>query len=245
MVTMIQRIGEEAKSDYIKQMGQELGIQFYRLWEEFLWLDMKWGEYDAMYGAGSNRIDLLNEAAPTFFWMVEKVFWEDMLLHISRLTDPPSSNGKNGKKNLTIKNLPELVSDPAIKEAVNDLVGVAENKTKFCRDWRDRYIAHRDLDLAINVEPARPLESANRQNVFDALIAIRNVLMELEGRYMAPDSVFLGIQSFHGATDLLQVVYFGIKEQAEANKRIRVGQATEEDYPALYLRAETEPNIFS
>lgn len=236
---MTHRMGEEAKSDFIKKMGSELGTQFYWIWEELLWLCMKWGEYDALYGAGSKRIDLLNEAAPTFFWMVERVFWEDMLLHIARLTDPSESMGKKNKKNLTIQNLPGLVSDPAIKEALEKLVGIADEKVKFCRDWRNRHIAHIDLDLAINIKPARPLMPADKEKVVEALITIRNVLMELEQRYMSEDSVFLGSPPLHGATDLLNVLHFGIKEQVKANERIHEGRATENDYPALHLWGET------
>ncbi|MGO9006198.1 MAG: hypothetical protein ACLQB4_10575 [Beijerinckiaceae bacterium] len=236
MTTMTERKGEAAKSHYIEKMGPELGTQFYHLWEEFLWLAIKWGEYIALFDTGPKCVDLLNEAAPTFFWMVEKVFWDDMLLHIARLTDPSESMGRKDKKNLTIQNLPGLVSDPAIKAASDQLVSIADKKVEFCRDWRNRRLAHSDLDLAINIEPARPLEHADKEKVVEALNAIRDVLMALEQSYMAADSVFVGSITQRGATDLLSVIHFGIKEQARANERIRVGQATEDDYPALKLR---------
>lgn len=232
MVVAREKNREEAKSDYVAKMGAELGTQFYRLWEEFLWLGMKWAEYTTLFDARPNRLDLLNKAAPTFFWMVEIVFWEGILLDIARLTDPPLSMGK---KNLTIQNLPGLVEDPEIKTVLEKLVNIANTKVEFCRDWRNRRIAHNDLDLAINIEPARPLDAADKEKVADALIAIRNVLMELERRYMVEDSVFMGIPIFHGASDLLSVLYFGFKEQTRANQRIQAGQATEDDYPALKL----------
>jgi hypothetical protein len=73
MTNMTQRIGDEVKSNYIEKMGKELGTQFYALWQEFIWLAMKWGEYEALYGGGSKRVDLLNDAAPAFFWMVDNV----------------------------------------------------------------------------------------------------------------------------------------------------------------------------
>jgi hypothetical protein len=68
MTTMTLRIGEEVKSNYIERMGEELGTQFYALWQEFNWLAMKWGEYEALYGGGSKRVDLLNEAARFSGW---------------------------------------------------------------------------------------------------------------------------------------------------------------------------------
>jgi AbiU2 len=246
MSIMTQKTGEEAKSNYIEKMGKELGTQFYRLGEEFLWLCIKWGEYDALFGAGSERVDLLNRSAPTFFWMIKMVLWEDVLLHIARLTDPSESNGNKNRKNLTIQNLSTLVEQRQNRQAssysqLKALIDAALEKTQFCRDWRNRHIAHRDLDLAINVEPARPLEPVDKKAVIEALIAIRSVLLNLEQRYMAADTVFLVVQPLHGVTDLLQVLFFGVKEQAKANERVANMEATEDDYPALYLRPEAEP----
>jgi len=68
MTNMTQRIGEEVKANYVEKMGKELGTQFSALWQEFIWLAMKWGEYEALYSGGSKRLDLLNEAAPLQDW---------------------------------------------------------------------------------------------------------------------------------------------------------------------------------
>jgi hypothetical protein len=43
-----------------------------------------------------------------------------------------------------------------IKESVRRLVSDAVRKTEFARDWRDRRIAHRDLELALR-EGANPV----------------------------------------------------------------------------------------
>jgi len=109
-------------------MGKELGTQFYALWQEFNWLAMKWGEYEVLYGGGSMRLDLLNGSAPAFFWMVGKVLLEDMLLHISRLTDPPASGKDRDKGNLTIRNLPGFVEDATTRAALYRLVNKAGDK---------------------------------------------------------------------------------------------------------------------
>jgi hypothetical protein len=240
-------MGEEVKSHYIKKMGSELGTQFYALWREVIWLHLKWGEYIYLFGAGPKCLELLNGTAPVFFWMIENVLWEDLLLHLSRLTDPPETGvrSKTGiKSNLTIRNLPRLV-EPSAKKTVDELVDAALEKAKFSRDWRDRHIAHTDLDLAIGNNKICPLEDASKEQMLEALTAIQKVFIELEQRYLCEDTGYIGSITPGGAPELLGVLYFGIKEQARANQRIRVGQATEEDYPALYLRAETEPNNLS
>jgi hypothetical protein len=171
--------------------------------------------------------------------MVENVLWEDMLLHISRLTDPPASDKDKDKENLTIRNLPCLVRDRAIKADLHKLVNTAGDKVKSIRDWRNHRIAHCNLDLKINNEPARPLEPASKEQVRGALIAIREVLTGLEQRCFDTETVFIGSITHRGALDLLHVLYFGIGDRAKANERIRSQKATEEDYPALALTDET------
>ncbi len=238
MTNMTQRICEEVKTDYVEKMGKEFSTQFYALWQEFTWLAMKWGEYEALYGVGSKCVELLNDAAPAFCWMVQNVLWEDMLLHISRPTDPPASGMGEDKENLTIRNLLRLVKDRAIKADLHMLVNTAGDKVKSIRDWRNHRIARCNLDLAIN-NGSRPLASADKEQVREAMHAIREVLTVLEQRYIDTETVFIGSITHRGALDVLHVLYFGIREKAKADERIRCRKATEDDYPALALRDET------
>jgi hypothetical protein len=169
--------------------------------------------------------------------------WEDMLLHISRLTDPLAS-GKE-KENLTILNLPGLVEDATTKAALHRLVNKATEKVEVIRKLHNHRIAHYNLDLAINNEPARPLSPASKAQVREAMHAIREVLTGLEQRYFDTETIFIGSITHRGALDLLNVLYFGIREQVKAEGRIRDRKATVEDYPALALRDETERNNLS
>jgi hypothetical protein len=74
---------------------------------------MKWAESVELFGSKPTRTELLNQAAPAFFHMIQIVLWEDTLLHIARVTDVATSGGKNQKANLTIQNLPGLVAKSA------------------------------------------------------------------------------------------------------------------------------------
>ena len=56
---------------------------------------MKWEEYLELFGKTSSRIHLLNQSAPVFFKIVQDSLWENIILHLARLTDPPKSAGKN------------------------------------------------------------------------------------------------------------------------------------------------------
>src|SRR4051794_17547568 len=63
--------------------------------------------------------------------------------HRSRL---PTAGIMSGKNNLTVRGLESLVSDD-LKKDFADQVARTLIASSFCRDWRNRHIAHRDLAL--------------------------------------------------------------------------------------------------
>jgi hypothetical protein len=158
------RSDDEIKAECIARMDRRLGAISHRLYKECVWLHMKWREYVALYGVNTGRIDILNAAAPFSVRIVEDVVWNDVLLHIARLTDPPRTAQR--RETLSIGQLPNFV-DATLQDAVRAGVEKAESRAKFARDWRHRKLAHADLQLALG--NAKPLEPASRAIVADAL----------------------------------------------------------------------------
>jgi AbiU2 len=140
---------EEVKTANIAKMGEPLGVLYSALWQAVTTIHFYWREYVELFGTKPERIDLLNRAAPTFFRMLQDELWESSLLHLARLTDPATSQGKADRSNLTIQALPALIADAKLKGEVDKLIAEAKKQTEFCRDWRNRHIAHRDLKLAV------------------------------------------------------------------------------------------------
>jgi hypothetical protein len=227
---MVNRTPAGAESRYIEKMGEALGTQFYALWNEVVWLHWNWAEFVELFGSRPSRVELLNEAAPAFFRMVQDALWETTLLHIARLTDPPRSGGRVDRANLTIGNLPELIADPDLKHAVSALLDTAVAKAGFCRDWRNRHIAHRDLNLALN-KPANPLAAASRNQVTEVLKAIADVLNKVEGQYGGSQTYFQGPPGIGTAVSLLHVLDGGLRSKKARAERLARGEFTEEDYP--------------
>ncbi|WP_439374819.1 hypothetical protein [Bradyrhizobium sp. DASA03120] len=165
----------EAKRECIAEMGVPLGTQYAELWQEIAHLHLTWLEYVELFGKKKSRIDLLNSAAPSFFRMIQDRLREAVFLHIARLTDPPISLGRKDKSNLTLLNLPGLMDDPELKHEVDKRCGTALAGAAFARDWRNRHIAHRDLDLALGGN-AKPLPDVQIREVSDALNSFEAVL---------------------------------------------------------------------
>ena len=98
------------RAEYIRVMGPDLGLLYSELQQDFGWLQHKWSEFLELFGRGPERIELLNVVASDFFYFLMKLLFEDTMLHLSRLTDPPKSAGR---ETLTVMRLADQIHDPA------------------------------------------------------------------------------------------------------------------------------------
>jgi AbiU2 len=216
---------EEAKKLHTAKMGQPLGEVYSALWQAVATIFVYWKDYVELFGAGPKRIDILNQAAPQFFRMLQDELWGISLLHIARLTDPAITAGK---ANLTIQALPDLITDAGLKARVRTLVTEALKETEFCRDWRNRLIAHNDLKLALE-QPTKPLADASRAQVKTALDAVAKVLNALAGHYHQSQTRFDLTPRHNGAFTMLYVLSQGVKARDARAKRLESGEPADGD----------------
>src|SRR4051812_1746875 len=104
----MQRTSEEVHAEHIRVLGEKLGEVYSALWQETVWLHFEWQQHEKLFSQSREILETLNELAGAFFWATQRVFFEDILLSISRLTGPSKSMGQD---NLTIRLLPQLSSD--------------------------------------------------------------------------------------------------------------------------------------
>lgn len=218
---------DEAKKRNIEKMGEALGTQYSELWQEVTLLHINWKEYVELFGTNEQRIELLNKAAPSFFRRLQDELLEATLLHIARLTDPPVSLGK--RENLTLQNLPGLIMDGNVKKEVQTAVDRAGAEAAFARDWRNRRIAHRDLSLAIDDQPAKPLESGSRGQINKIVKAMADVMNAVSLPFLESQTVFDFGGQLGGAMNLLYVLHSGVKVREERAKRVAMGEFSLED----------------
>jgi hypothetical protein len=220
---MSHRTPEEVEAHYRQMMGMELGEIFHRVWDQCASLHEKWDEYVTLFGTTPERVTLLNQAAPSFFCLVQRTLWNEILLHICRLTDSPRSGGKD---NLTVRRFPDLVNE-SIRPMIVRLLGDIASKTEFARDWRNRQIAHLDFALARG-QSAQPLMLADRESVNRALSALVSLLNAVEGHYCETET-FYDISSLGGANGLLYVIRDGLEAENARKERFRAGTPTVDD----------------
>lgn len=216
---------EKTRTEYISMMGPELGAEFYALYNETIWMLIRWDQYDILFGRKPERVDLANEAAGLFFNVIQSSLFENTLLHLARITDSPETGGK---KNLTLKRLPGLMPDENAKTALTVLVDEAHAKTAFARDWRNRRIAHSDLALKLE-EGAKPLVHASRAAVRSALQAIAAALNSCLRHFKDSEILFEPPPSVSDAEALLYVIRDGLKAEKARGERVRSGTDADAD----------------
>ncbi|MEJ1224558.1 hypothetical protein V9K90_02145 [Pseudomonas sp. CCNWLW56] len=220
-----ERTPEQIRDNNIAVIGPQIGAIYSALWQDVALIYQKWGQFVELFGTSPERIDLLNKAAPTFFRTVQDSLWEDLLLHLARLTDPPQSVRKN---NLSLRRLQEAVIGSPVESAVEESTNKAVLATAFARDWRNRKLAHKDLDLALG-QHIVPLAPASRIAVKEALSAVADVLNVVERHYHNSTTMF----EFNGenadSEALLYILRDGLRYKEERSVRIKSGTYTQDD----------------
>jgi hypothetical protein len=174
---------KEIRDAEISAMGANLGQLYDDLRNELLNLHYKWQEFRGLFGHSPERVALLNRAAPGWFSLVQKVLLDDVLLHIARLTDPPDTGGK---QNLSVRRLPALVLDSALRQKVEQLLKEATLTCAFARTIRNHSLAHIDLQTFLN-KHSESLLTATSTDITVALASLGTILNTLD-------------EHFHGAS---------------------------------------------
>lgn len=125
---------EQVRAAKLAAMPAPLGELHHTLYNELAWLHLKWQDFRALFANSEQTVELLNQTAPIFFHHLQRALWEDVLRHLCRLTDPPKSAGRD---NLTLLRLPDMIPDLKLRRQADSLVSIADQKTKFARDWRN------------------------------------------------------------------------------------------------------------
>jgi len=173
------RSGDEIRAGYISSMGNELGSAFFSLYAEVVQLHVVWQQYRQLFGTDHETVELLNRTAGLFFKIVQDQIWDSVLLGISRLTDPP---GSGARTNLTLRSLPLLLTDPALKFKVEALCEIALERADFARQHRNKRIAHQDHRYSID-RASHELSGISRELVEAMLASIRDVMNCLDQHF--------------------------------------------------------------
>ena len=183
-------------------MPPDLAAQFMPLFQEVFWLGAKWTEYRNLYGMGKETVDLLNRTAGYLFWIVQETLWDDLLLHIARLTGPIRSSGKD---NLTIRRLADLIDNGALQFNVAQRVDSCTAQSEYALDHRHKRLAHHDLAMAVS-DGAKELSGVSRQQISQTVEALQDIIRVVYEHYAEVHFIFDTNLQSHNSDALIHVL---------------------------------------
>jgi hypothetical protein len=217
---------DEATNRCLLCMGDELGKYYRALDIELTGLYHKWNEFCELFG-NTKSVDLLNATAPGFFCVIQESLWHDMILGVTKLLD--DHRPRKGQFRLALGGLRALIRVPSLARRVDGLINLARKDEKFCRDWRNRRIAHSDLNLAMGNQ-TKPLQAATVKNMNTVLIAIAAVLNAVREHYLDGQMSYEDTESHDGVSSLLAFLRLGVRAARERQDRLKAGKRRPEDW---------------
>lgn len=206
-------------------LGPELGPLVDALSDELSWVFIRWSQYTKLFTADA-RVEILNAAAPFFFWVVQETLWYDTLLGISRLAGPPKTAGKD---NLSIHRVVPLIQDESLSEVVRERIDRLSLACDFAIQWRNRHIAHRDLALALKRE-ARPLPKASEAQVSAALEALASALNAIDKHFRRTTVAYHAASTVWDADSVVYCLRDGLRREEIRQRRLEEGQYDPADW---------------
>ena len=85
-----------------------------------------------------------------YYQRLRNLLWQDTMLTISRLTDPPTQGKQGEYENLTVCWLPTICEGKPIEAEIKQLIKDVRKHAKPIRKWRNRVYAHSELTQALN-----------------------------------------------------------------------------------------------
>jgi hypothetical protein len=170
---------------------------------------------------------VMHRSASFFFWLLQRTWWDESLLGITRLLAPKESLGK---ANLTFQQLPELIDDAVLRDEIAAEVSAAVARASFAKEWRNKRIAHRDLAHSLDKAPS-PLPPASLTDVADVLHELANILNDIEGHYCNATTLYERSPITHGVLSLLYTLRDGLRREELRQKHIEAtGEYRPEDW---------------
>lgn len=119
--------------------------------------------------------------------------------------------------------------DGALAEEVEALIGARASTWGFAKGWRDKTLAHRDLDTALG-RRAEPLEGIGRAEVEGALESLRAVLNLIHERRLGGSVLFEGLHRIGDADALIALLRIGSLAAKERRARFLAGRPLPSDF---------------
>ena len=172
-------VREEILTAFPKGMCGEL---FHELWTNVAHLHLNWKNYQSLFGTSPERIELLNWTASSFFGLLDGILLHNVVLSITRLTDPAQYSGHDRASLARLVDELKPSMDTALHDEILSELKDLQECCKPLREIRNRVLAHNDLATALQYH-AEPLPGISRAYIEGVLEKIRKLLGDIEEHF--------------------------------------------------------------
>lgn len=187
-------------------ISPDLAATYGELQDELCQTVFRWQMFRQLYATNKERIELMEATSPAFFQELEYLLLDGTIIHICRMTDPPTQRG--GKfENLVIDQL-RLALDENKHGALAAMMDQASVKVqadcKDLREHRNKRVAHFDKPTMLG--PPDAVLPGIRLKTFDsALDSIGHYLNLFREEFYGSPMYF---KKVHSRTDADSLVHF-------------------------------------
>lgn len=214
---------EEFKNECIENMGQELGLCYYNIYNELTILYIIWKEYSDLYRTKQLRKEIMHKSASFFFTILYGMFSERLVIGIARLID------SSKYKNISIYQLISIEENTELKDKVSGIINDQIKKIKSLRLLRNKKFAH--LDYKTITEELNILDAVTFNDIKEIIDLVADVLNVFSDKYLNKTILFdYSIGDSGDAQSLLYYLQYGLKFENEKEERIRNGAASRSDF---------------
>ena len=200
-----EQTADEVKAEFVASFPPGAGELAYELWRSLAHVHMNWKDYRDLYGTSQETVDVLNWAAPMFFGLLDATLRHQVILAITRITDPPRSVGHD---NASLSRLLEMLAPAADAKLLADWRSKLAGLQAYCeplRSLRNRLLAHDDLATVLRYHPD-PLPGTSREYLEGALERLRDLMGSIEQTYRGSHTSHQFVIYNRGAEDLVFVL---------------------------------------
>jgi len=190
---------------------KKLDNVFERIESEVNLLHGYWITYRDLFGTSKERVDLLNESAAWFSYVIQNVLTDVVQLAFTKLADPVMTFGK--KKNMSLELICEIVKELEEDELLANLeesLSRFREKCEVFKMHRNKRIAHFDYTTHVD-KIGEPLPGVSRAMIEDALKELRYFVNEVRRFFTGVEAGYEYIKMVSGGDALMEVLKRGLR----------------------------------
>jgi hypothetical protein len=160
-------------------------------------LTWKWQSYCRLF-AHEETVALLNRFAPLAGRLIQDCVFDDVIMGLVRLMDPPKTNNA---ENLTLYRLVDHLENSDIRKQFHLKLNNLKENAKNLRAYRNKRLAHNDLSTAsVNLLPP-----VSRRTIKEVLTSVQDLVSQVRSHIGEPEKHFEPVGIMGGAESLVAV----------------------------------------